>query len=190
MSEFKSKLGGDQCEAEIDIKERNVRSILRELPASYLRPAYAAIQLGAKRSPEVSRILHHTTDIESNHKLSKIQSRCNQAIKETEKEISTIKAALEQISKIRSLQDEIRQLNRKSDKLFNRRGTLMAHLQQAAITLPLWLPEDNKPIPPGCGTSSDSNSKFKVGDRVAMQVAHQVYMRSRTSTLKTAETDI
>jgi SAGA-associated factor 29 len=112
----------------------------------------------------------------------KLRSIYSSGVKEAENEIKYLREALDCINQIRITQSEIRLLQQQTNaqnshlESFNltesskkmRRGVLMSILQQAALTLPLWIGEIGQSAQPLCGRlPPEHNYVCKPGDKVA-----------------------
>jgi SAGA-associated factor 29 len=82
---------------------------------------------------------------------------------------------------VRTLQSEIHLIKSNAEQNSNdktktcmRRGVLMSILQQASLTLPLWVGEIGQSAPPLCGCVQHSEEYVcKTGDKVAARVKNQ-----------------
>jgi len=87
----------------------------------------------------------------------------------TEEEVKSVRSALDLIQNIRALREERRVVAKEARS--TRRGVLMAQLQAAAKTTPLWIGAPGEACPPLCGaTPSLPNHVVKAGDKVAAKV--------------------
>jgi SAGA-associated factor 29 len=101
---------------------------------------------------------------------------------DADNEIKSIKKSLDCIRDIRTLQSEIHLIKTNIETLSGhhgkdkpkasmRRGVLMSILQQASLTLPLWIGDIGQPAPPLCGCiAHEADYVCKQGDKVAAKV--------------------
>ncbi|XP_071790492.1 SAGA-associated factor 29-like [Asterias amurensis] len=110
---------------------------------------------------------------------TKLRTLYQSAVGEAESEAEILRKALKKIADIKSVRNEQR-LQAKNAGLYTdmdgprktmRRGVLMTMLQQAALTLPLWIGRPGESPPPLCGAiSGENNYLAKLGDKVAARV--------------------
>ncbi|PIK38341.1 putative SAGA-associated factor 29-like isoform X1 [Apostichopus japonicus] len=110
---------------------------------------------------------------------TKLKGLYQTAMSDAEAEDSKLREALDKIYKIKAIRNEQRIQARYMDnwvegegpRKIMRRGVLMNLLQQAAATLPLFIPKLGERPPPLCGAISAENSYIaKMGDLVAARV--------------------
>lgn len=110
---------------------------------------------------------------------SKLNGMYKNASNDSEKEAEFLRQCLDKIAQIKAVRNEQR-LQAKNMGLYGegegprktmRRGVLMTMLQQAALTLPLWIGRTGESPPPLCGCmSAESNYIAKPGDKIAARV--------------------
>lgn len=110
---------------------------------------------------------------------TKLKGLYQTAMSDAEAEAGKLREALEKIYKIKAIRNEQRIQARYLDnwvegegpRKIMRRGVLMNMLQQAAATLPLFIPKLGERPPPLCGSIPAENSYIaKMGDLVAARV--------------------
>ncbi|XP_022086268.1 SAGA-associated factor 29-like [Acanthaster planci] len=110
---------------------------------------------------------------------SKLRTLYQSAVTEAESEAEILRKALKKIADIKAVRNEQR-LQAKNAGLYTdadgprktmRRGVLMTMLQQAALTLPLWIGRPGESPPALCGAvPAENNYLAKPGDKVAARV--------------------
>ncbi|CAF0735560.1 unnamed protein product [Brachionus calyciflorus] len=168
--------------------ESKIRSLLKELQVHVKN----CQNQRDKNNPNLLNIEKTHEKLKSEEKVTpfyrkKLKSMYATSLKESENEIRSLRRALDCINQIRLTQNEIRILqhqsfafsgskNQQNDQsikpsLNMRRGVLMSILQQAALTLPLWVGEIGQSAPPLCGSiPPESQYICKQGDKVAAKV--------------------
>ena len=115
----------------------------------------------------------------SNYYKMKVKTLYTTALNDANVECDFLRKGLDQIARIKSIQEEKRIIARalESDSLDEhprksmRRGVLMSLLQKSAQTLPLWIGKPNEKLPPLCGSIGPGNDYVaKPGDKVAAKV--------------------
>ncbi|XP_072044289.1 SAGA-associated factor 29-like isoform X2 [Amphiura filiformis] len=110
---------------------------------------------------------------------TKLKGLYTTASSDSEKEADLLRKCLEKIAQIKAVRNEQRLLAKNSGMYADgegprktmRRGVLMTMLQQAALTLPLWIGRGTESPPPLCGCMpAEANYIAKPGDKIAARV--------------------
>ncbi|RNA30038.1 SAGA-associated factor 29 [Brachionus plicatilis] len=183
----------------IALNESKIRNILKELQ-THVKNCQRERE---KNAPNLNNINKTHEKLSTEDKITpfyrkKLKSMYTNCIKESQNEIRVLRQALDCINQIRLTQNEIRLMQHNKNQILNknlngnasdflpkagmRRGVLMSILQQAALTLPLWIGEIGQLAPPLCGSVPPESSYIcKQGDKVAAKVRSTANLPKKSS---------
>jgi SAGA-associated factor 29 len=161
----------------INQQEANIRNNLKELQV--LVKNCQQVRSGNEGLLNTINKLHEKIKKETSLSLfyrKKLNTLYTNGVEDADNEIKSIKLALDTIKDIRRIQSEIHLIksnieNQNRPKSSMRRGVLMNILQQAALTLPLWIGDIGQTPPALCGCLPQTNDYIcKQGNKVAAKV--------------------
>jgi len=171
----------------VNSKEVKIRSLLKELQSMVKN----CQDVRVSNEPHLQNIqkVHEKLKKEatvSQFYRKKLHGLYTTGLQDADNEIKSIKKSLDCIRDIRTLQSEIHLIKTNIETLSGhhgkdkpkasmRRGVLMSILQQASLTLPLWIGDIGEPTPPLCGCiPHEADYVCKQGDKVAAKVQNNV----------------